>query len=159
MRKSSNSKTVVALMTVTRADNSKVIVEIHIDATFSQFYHYYTQTGNKRSTKKEIRTASRNEGLPHVNAHLYAPGLEAVRAQFERNQSIGKIAAINSIKVRILRRKMYRELMSKAADLLGITKANAGLFMAKQQPAGYPIRLPAGYTPLEKRWSILTGGR
>ena len=152
MRKSSNSKTVVARMTVTRADNSKVIVEIHSDATFIQFYHFYTQQGNKRSTKTETRTASRIEGMPHVNAHLYTPGLETVRKVFERPTQWA--APVRSIKLRILRRRMYRELLQKAPDVLGLTRVSIGFKTERPQPAILPISLPQGY-PSVKRWSIL----
>lgn len=156
MRKSTNSNTVVARMTVTRADNSKVIVEIHSNATFYKFYHFYSQTGNRRSTKKEIRTASRNEGVPTVNAHLFTPGLEMVQANFLCCQ-VGRIAAVISIKMRILRRKMYRELVNMAPDVLGLVKVDANPFAKRPQPVRYPIRLPEAYTPIKKRWEILSG--
>lgn len=154
MRKSSNNN-VVARMTITRADKSKVIVEIHSDATFSSFYHFYTQQGNKRSTKTETSTANRNKGLPTVNAHLYEPGLHMVQKSIEAIRG-GNFAQITSITVRILRRRMYRQLLQASPDVLGLGRVKNGFETERPTPVLVPIRLPQGYTPLAKRWSILT---
>ena len=42
---------VVARLTITRADETKTIIEVWSDATFSNFFKYFRQTGMKRSTK------------------------------------------------------------------------------------------------------------
>lgn len=156
MGKSSNSRTVVARMTVTRADNSRLIVEVHSDASFHTFYHYYSQAGNQRSTKKEIRTANRNTGLPTINAHLHAPGLDAVKHLFEQ-KPFGNLPAVTGIRVRILRRRMYRELLSARPDVLGLVPVKPWTLPSLERELA--IRLPEGFTTLKKRWSILESRR
>jgi hypothetical protein len=149
MGKSANSKTVVARMTVTRADNSRMIVEIHSDATFSRFYHFYCQQGNRRSTKQEIRVANRNTGLPQMNAHLYDPGLEAVAS----------LMPVGGIKFRILRRRMYRQLCQAAPDVLGLVKATSypDPRLVTMPTPRFPLYIPSTHTTIERKWSILNG--
>ena len=62
---------VVARLTVIRKNGLRTIVEVHADAKFYSFYHFYRQVGSKRSTKELIRSSNRNEGS------LQQPGLEA----------------------------------------------------------------------------------
>ena len=86
---------VLARLTVTRQDDSKVIIEVHADATFHSFYQFFTQQGSKRSTKKWTRSASRNEGLHPVNAHLQVPGLEILALRFIHNR-FGKSPVVST---------------------------------------------------------------
>lgn len=103
--------TVIARMTVTRENNTKVIVELHETATFASFYHFYSQTGNRRSTKRHIRTANRNEG----------PGLESLAQKLSIYQSTTN--PIVSTRIRIIRKGAYRRLLSLRPDELGLTHA------------------------------------
>jgi hypothetical protein len=123
-----NKSKVVARLTITRADNSRKIIEVHEDATFHEFFRFYTQIGNRRSTKTLTFTSSRITGLKPINAHRYTPGLEVIRDRvIERSALLigtktGKFSPVISMKLRIIKRKAYRRLITIAPDQLGLTK-------------------------------------
>lgn len=107
---------VVARLTVIRVDNTRLIIEVHCDSTFSSFYHYYTQVGLRRSTKTQIRVANRNEGLtPHYRAYRMTPRLEVIGKKLS--------AAGAQVKIRIIRKREYRRLINAAPDVLGLVHA------------------------------------
>jgi hypothetical protein len=110
---------VVARLTVTRKNGWKTIVEIHSNARFHSFFHYYKQFANKRSTKELIRTASRNEG------GLRTSGLDAIerKLMFYQNQSNPVIRS----SIRIIRKRTYRKLLSARPDELGLTHTEVHL--------------------------------
>lgn len=136
---------VIARLTVTRKDKSKVIVEVHADASFSQFYKFFTQDGSKRSTKTFTRAASRNEGLHHANAHLQVPGLQAIALQFIHNK-FG--SPVESTKIRIISKRAYQQLINARPDELGQVKVRA-LFDRKPVHALQP-RGPLSFKLVEK---------
>jgi len=106
---------VTARMTVTRALGNLTIIEVCEDATFSEFYRVYTQIGRRRSTKKLVRTANRNEGLkPFYAAHKLKPGLEALAMQWQGMPNVA------SVKIRIIKKRTYRKLLTAAPDALGM---------------------------------------
>lgn len=141
---------VVARMTVVREVGATMIIEIRDDATFHSFYHIYSQQGRRRSTKQLVRTANRNEGLrPWHAAYRMTPGLEVLESFWKQQPGV------MSVKVRFLRKRIYRRLISAAADELGLAQAHAGYATVRPQPV-YPIQLPQGYTPMKKRFEILT---
>jgi hypothetical protein len=143
-----DGKKAVARLTVRREIGDTIIVEVHEDATFHAFYRFHTQSGTRRSTKRLVRTASRNEGLrPYYAAYRMQPGLEVLAENWKKQPGI------KSVTVRIIRKRIYKQLINAAADALGLTKVHAG-FKA-ERPQGYSVRLPQGYTPLEKRFEIL----
>jgi hypothetical protein len=107
------NSTVVARMTVIRKLGVRTIVEVHADATFDRFYHFYTQDGRRRSTRKAIRTASRNEGMPYVGAHLMTAGLELLACRWATMQHV------ESVQVKILRKRAYRQLVHSSPSSLG----------------------------------------
>jgi len=114
-------RVVVARLTVTRANNRKTIVEIYQDSTFNSFYHYFVQEGNRRSTKRHLRTAWRNEGISWMGFdHLHPAGLETIakRLAFYASQSNPVVKTT----LRILQRKAYRRLLKVSPDQLGLTK-------------------------------------
>jgi hypothetical protein len=114
MNTSSSPKSqVVARMTVTRKLGVRTIIEVHSDSTFQAFYHFYTQQGAKRSTRKFIRTAGRNEGLPYIGAHRMTPGLEILACRWATMQHVERV------QVRILRKRAYRKLINARASDLG----------------------------------------
>ena len=133
---------VLARLTVTRQDESKVIVEVRADATFHQFYAFHTQQGRKRSTKTFTRWGSRNEGLQPVNAHLQVPGLEILALRFLHNR-FGKSPVV-STRIRFFSKKAYRKLIRMTPDELGLTKVKA-LFDER------PIRVQLPRVPSFKR--------
>ena len=145
---------IVARLTAIRTVGVKTIIEIHADATFSNFYKWYVQ-GNRRSTKTFIRTANRNESLPYINAHLHTPGLEAVKSRLE------SMKQFTSVSIRIYRKRDYRKLITAAPDQLGLTKVSStfgkvpGAQRVGSQPN--PIALPIGYLTIKRRVDILLG--
>ena len=111
-----NKNKIVARLTAIWSDNTRSIIEVHSDATFSVFYRYFTQVGLRRSTKKQIRVANRNEGLyPHYRAYRMTPGLEVIGNRLS--------AASAQVKIRIIRKREYRRLLTTAADVLGMVHA------------------------------------
>ena len=116
------SAKVIARMTVTREVGATMIIEIQDDATFHTFYRIYSQQGKRRSTKTQVRTANRNEGLsPWYAAYRMEPGLNVLAENWKKHPGV------KSVKVRIIRKKIYRNLCTVAADQLGITNVNMTL--------------------------------
>lgn len=109
---------VVARLTVYRASGIRMIVEVHSDSTFNSFFRYFTQVGARRSTKRFLRNASRNEGLPKLG--YYQPGLESVAAQIEKYADPNN--PIIKKTIRIMQRRTYRKMIAVSPDQLGLTK-------------------------------------
>jgi hypothetical protein len=152
---SKSKSTVVARLTVTREIGVKTIIEVHEDATFSKFFHFFTQEGRRRSTKRPIRTANRNEGLrPYFQAYRIIPGLEVLASQFEAMQHI------QCVKLRIIKKGAYRRLISAPPEQLGLVKVQP-VRDRRLEPMvlGIAVRIPVGHTTIEKKWSILTSRR
>ena len=147
---------VVARLTATRADKKRLIVEVYQDATFHKFYHFFTQVGDDAGTKTEVRVASRNEGIrPHYRAPWAVPGLYKVGERLSKG-----IGEYKTVKILILDPGEYERLIQAAPDALGLTKTTLNLPRERHwhRVAGLiPVRIPAGFTPLKKRFSILTG--
>jgi hypothetical protein len=122
---------VVARLTATRAVGCKTIIEVCEDATFNSFYRFFTQQGNRRSTKKLVRTANRNEGLrPYFQAYRMTPGLEKL-AEFWRNHP-----GVTAVTVRIIKRRAYKRLITARPDELGLTKTSVQLPRPSFSPSG-----------------------
>jgi hypothetical protein len=149
-------KQVVARMTVIREVGVRTIIEIHEDATYSSFYQFFTQIGARRSTKKFIRCANRNEGLrPWYRAWRMEPGLAAIAEHFKTMPNV------TSVKIRIIRRRSYRKLLAAAPDALGMARARvASRIDPRLSPTrvlSYPVHIPQGYTTIKKRMDIILG--
>jgi hypothetical protein len=131
MQSSFSTKQVVARLTVTRAIGNTTIIEVQADATFNGFYRIYTQIGKRRSTKRLVRTANRNEGLrPWYQAYRLTPGLEKL-AEFWRNQP-----GVTTVTVRLIKRRAYDKLITARPDLLGLTKTSVQLPRPSFSPSG-----------------------
>lgn len=138
---------VVARMTIVKRGSSKrMIVEIHEDASFHQFYRWYMQEGRKH--KRFVRSSQRNDGLPFTRAQSL-PGLDILA---ERQQSFNK--DIEKVTIKIFQKRIYNHLLNCAPDQLA-----AGLPTTHHQNlrAAPAERLPATYTTLQKRMNIMTG--
>ena len=142
-----NSNKVVARLTINRADGSRLIIEVNRDSTFSKFFHYFRQTGNRRSTKEFIHTKSRNEGLNYMNAHLQTPGLEVLAERitssnkvfYGRDGQAKERNPVTSIKLRIIRKREYRRLLNAAPVGMPIVKP---IFKVRNPSAGILLLLP-----------------
>lgn len=142
-----SKKNVVGRLTAIRSVGVRTIIEVHEEATFSTFFHYYTQAGMKRSTKKLIRTANRNEGLhPWYAAYRMQPGLEALAEQLR------KMPQFTSVKIRIIKKRAYRRLCTVAADVLGGLAANkpCGEWIG-QRPIAVDLDRPQSFILVAKR--------
>lgn len=106
---------VIARLTLTRQDNTRMIVEIHRDARFASFYHIFRQQGNKRSTKKQVRIGGRRE----------ASSLEGVAINWKMRERADN--PIIDIKLKIYRRREYRRLITARPDELGLSKMRCHL--------------------------------
>jgi hypothetical protein len=149
MRKTSK---VVARMTVTREIGAVTIVEVNEDATFSQFFHHYSQEGRRRSTKREIRVSNRNEGLyPIYRAHTMTPGLEAVGTIFKGMKNVV------SVKIRIIKKRAYRRLISVSpGELRGLARVASYAPQRETRAPGIAVHIPE---PSKKKYSVLNGWR
>src|SRR5512138_2646104 len=134
---------VIARLTVTRANGWCTIVEIPADASFHSFYRFYRQLGAKRSTKTPIRTANRNEGLSPVNAHLQRPGLDLVQERLKAYSSQSN--PVVSVKLRIIRKRLYRKLINANPSELGLVTTRVNLPIERI----VPIRIPVQLTPIK----------
>lgn len=123
---------VIARLTVTRTNGRKTIVEIHVDARFHNFYRFYQQVGNKRSTKRLTRSASRNEGLNIINAHLQKPGLDVIEQRLRSFQS--QTNPVIRVTLRIIKKQAYRKLINARPDELGLTKLTATDLNSSRRP-------------------------
>lgn len=111
---------VVARLTVTRASGRRVIVEVREGSKFASFYRFYGQDGARRSTKKWIRNGSRSE----------APNLTALLERMKKF-AMESNPVVHS-KLRIIKRRAYRRLISARPDELGLTKT-------QQLPIYHPV--------------------
>jgi len=149
-----NKSKVVARLTAIRSVGVRTIIEICEDASFHNFYRYYTQQGTRRSTKTPVRTASRNEGLhPWHRTYRMEPGLEVLATRMLDQKQF------SSVKVRILKKRAYRQLLDAAPDVLGLTKVTRYAdprIMTLPTPR-LPVNIPAGWLTIEKRVNIILG--
>ena len=113
---------VIARLTVARRDGHRTIVEVREGATFSRFYRFFQQQGLRRSTKRFIRSASRNESLPVVNAHLYKPGLDVIAKKLE--MLFQQSNPVTRVTLRIIKKRLYKKLITASPDELGLVKVN-----------------------------------
>lgn len=134
-----NKNNVIARLTVTRQDGKKTIVEVHPGATFHSFYQVYVQTGRRWSTKRQVRVASRNEGLMAINAHRQTPGLEAFAARIAVFKSVSN--PITSSKIKIFKKRVYKRLLAATPESLGLVKSRVNIPMHRFQPRGIPVQL------------------
>jgi hypothetical protein len=104
---------VVARLTITRASGRRTIVEVREGSKFASFYHFYHQDGARRSTKKWIRTGSRNE----------APNLTALLERMKRFAAESN-PVIHS-QLRIIKRRSYKKLITARPDELGLAKTQS----------------------------------
>lgn len=148
---------VVARMTITFKGSAKsMIVEVHDNSTFSDFYRFYSQVGRKR--KQLMRTANRNEGItPHHTASRVKPGLEVLA---ERMPTYMK--NINSVHIKVFKKRVYNRMLNCAPDQLGALPKNDLRIahwsdVVRGRNRGIPVRLPTEYLTFQKRMNILTG--
>ncbi len=147
---------VVARITATRADGQKLIVEVHSDATFQEFYHFYTQAGARRSTKQPAKyrtVVNRNEGLyPLHRAYYITPGLDKIAEMLESS------GQYQTIKFYVIMKRLYKKLINAPADEIGGGLSIQWRRSETPKPIlRYPVRIPSNHTTIERKVSILLG--
>lgn len=138
---------VAARLTINRADGSRLIIEVHNDSTFSKFFHYFRQTGNRYSTKEFIHAKSRNEGLRYINAQQQTPGLEVLadritssnKVFYGRDGRAKERNPVTSMKLRIIRKREYRKLLNAAPVGMPVVRP---IFKVKNPSVGILLLLP-----------------
>lgn len=147
---------VIARLTLTNRAGQQTVIEIHADAGFQNFFRWYTRPVGRRD-KHLIRVSARND----------AQDLEALegrlRTQFDKLAAHSAVAWKNSqivtTKLVVLQRKLYKKILAASPDqLLGGGPARVSVsepLRSSVQPSSR--KYVAGYTPLAKRWSIITG--
>lgn len=127
---------VVARLTVTRQSGLRTIVEIRSSATFSDFYRFYRQQGARRSTKELLRTSWRNEGIAFG---IDRPGLDQIAS---RLQAFGaQRDPVTKTTLRIIKRRVYRRLLTCTPDQLGLTKERIRVPAQRFSPVSTPIAM------------------
>lgn len=109
-----SKNTLVARLTIRWEVGVDTLIEVHSLATFHAFYHFFSQQGRKTSTRKFVRTASRNEGILSYSAHL-RPGLEMLALQWAR------LPHVKSVSVRIYKKRLYKKLIEANPSALGMS--------------------------------------
>lgn len=154
--KNSKSK-VVARMTITkRGSSKKTIIEVHSDASFKKFYTWYSQDG--RQKKRFIMTSHRGDGItPYWRQAFEKPGLDVLGDSLQ-----DRMKDIESVQIKVFKKREYKWLLTCAPDQLseglGMGTRTQEILEERKQNR-IPVRLPAGYLPLQRRMDILTGGR
>jgi hypothetical protein len=159
-----NKKNLVARLTMTKRSGIQLVVEVHVDAGWSTFYHWYEVDGK---VKRFIRNSDRNNGC---NPELETPGLEQVAEQVIRN--FDKLAAhpvtkhamlwrmhqIVDTQVRIYKKRLYKRLITCSPDQLpgGIVRLPDRNWTNAIQPAS-EIRIMDEYRKMKERRSKLFG--
>jgi len=105
---------VLARMTVIRENGSRIIVEVEDGSNYSTFFKFYRQVGARRSTKEFIRHGYRGE------AGNIRPCLENIASKLSLVQITTN--PVVDVKIRILRKRAFRKLMTARPDELGLTK-------------------------------------
>jgi len=137
----------------TKNTKTRMVVEVREGNRFSNFYSIYTTHGRGRH----------HVARPGIPRHRgYADSIEAVveqivkamKAHAKRQHVDLSIHAV----VRIYRKRLYRKLLNMRPDELGLShstrRPDPRLVRAERIKAGNI--LPLAYTPLSKRWKIIT---
>ena len=97
---------VVAKLVATKIDGSQIIVEVHQDSSWHDFYHWYTKAGTSRK-KTFVRTSSRIADIqpPHMAARL-KHGLHLILIRLNARKDIKEIF------IKVIKKKLYRKMVS-----------------------------------------------
>jgi hypothetical protein len=145
----------VARLTVTHRNGQQTIVEVHDDASFTQFYRWYKRNDGQK-TKNYMRSTNRVDArdLEHLAAKIAANWKALARHRVAKDRWNGHL--VDDWKVVVLDAEKYvRFLDCDPSELPG-----GGMAVNRNmptKPAKRPEHLPIGYTPLQKRMDILTG--
>jgi hypothetical protein len=150
---------VIARVTLTHSDRSQTVIEVDDQASFQEFYRWYRRDPGQR-VKHLMRTSMRSdaESLEALAQRTQAHFDRLATAKGPQYRQIGswQPRRINSIKLVVIKKKLYKKVLSLAPNLLpGGGPAKAQALSGARRTTG-PTHVPvSGYTPLAKRWQLL----
>jgi len=125
-------------------DGEKVYIEVRQGSPFCHFYTLYAVRGRKR---RPLISRSRN---------VAEDGIEQLVEALVRHHRRHTNRRVLETKVWIYRKRLYRKLLYADPSDLGLTHVRRNDFEFRRIPLRF---LPTSYTPLQKRWEIITGKR
>jgi len=141
----------------TKGTKTKMVIEVREGNRFSNFYHTYTTHGSGRHHVVKPGFP-RHRGFADSIEDVVEQIVKAMKAHAKRQRVDLSIHTA----VRIYRKRLYRKLLNMRPDELGLSHATyrpdprlvrAELIRVENSP------LPLAYTPLAKRWKIITSQR
>lgn len=105
---------VIARMTMKRKDGKADIVEVHEDATYRKFYHWYTREGRKN--KVELSALDYQSRRDYMSTTMREPsGLEIIAKKaeyffFPSNGGKGALLKYEEIKIVVYKKRLYKKL-------------------------------------------------
>ena len=130
----------------------KLHIEVREGNRFSNFYHTYTAIGRGRG-RIVTPAIPRHRGFADTIEDAVEKIVKVMKAHAKRNRTEVEVYT----KIRIYRKRLYRKLLSMRPDELGLTRVRPLPDRRIQSNMNKP--LPASYTPIAKRWQIITSGR
>ena len=125
-------------------DGEKVYIEVHQGSPLCHFYRLYSVRGRARRT---LISRSRNDA---------EDGIEQLVELLVQHHKKHTARRVLDTKVWIYRKRLYRKLLDADPSDLGLTHLRRNNFDIPRTPLRF---LPSGYTPLQRRWEIITGKR
>lgn len=141
----------------TNAGKSKLYIEVREGNRFLNFYSTYAAVGRGRH-RLVTPGIPRHRGFADSLEDAMEKIVKAMKTHAKRNRTECQIRTT----VRIYRKRLYRKLLNMRLDELGLTriKYQPDPRLVRAEPArvqNSPI--PTTYTPLAKRWQIITHRR
>lgn len=135
----------------------KLYIEVREGNQFSNFYSIYTAVGRGRG-RMVTPGIPRHRGFADALEDAMEKIVKAMKTHAKRNRIEIQIQTT----VRIYRKRLYRKLLNMRPDELGLTRISyqPNPRLVRAEPARVqngPI--PTTYTPLAKRWQIMTNRR
>lgn len=137
----------------TRNTKIRMVIEVRAGNRFSNFYSIYTTYGRGRHYVVKAGFP-RHRGVADSIEEVVDQIVKAMKSHAKRQRVELSIQTV----VRIHRKRLYRTLLNLRPDELGLTRTT-------HQPDPRLVRaeriqardsLPLAYTPLSKRWKIIT---
>ena len=138
----------------TRNTRTRMVVEVREENRFSNFYFIHTTHGRGRYYVARAGIP-RPRGFSDSIEEAVEQIVKVMKAHAQRQQ----VDLAIQTAVRIHRKRLYRKLLDMRPDELGLTRTvqrpDPRLVRAERINVEGPF-LPTGYTPLAKRWKIIT---
>lgn len=142
----------LAVATLTHRDGSTTLISVNDQNTFHEFYRFELDNGSVRHAPRT--TARTLEDLAQMQVRHFM--------RLAKHHPIHAKRVIVDIKIDILDHTGYMDRLEAAPDELGALPVLAvhediALYANLGVAREYPVRLPIGYTTLQRRMDIITG--